>query len=48
MMYFFNYYRLEKMLKGEIFSVTELSEIGTFMNLTLKETNTEVCVCNLP
>ena len=47
-MYFFNCYRLEKMLKGEMFSATELSEIGTFMNLTLKETNTEVRVCNLP
>ena len=36
------------MLKGEMFSATELSEIGTFMSLTLKETNTEVCVYNLP
>ena len=43
-----NYYRLEKILKGEMFSATELSEIGTFMDLALKEANThtqaEVCL----
>ena len=41
-----NYYRLEKILKGEMFSATELSEIGTFMDLAMREANaqTEVCV----
>ena len=28
-----------------MFSAAELSEIGTFMNLALKEANTEIEVC---
>ena len=39
------WYRLEKMLKGEIFSAAELSEIGTLMDLALKEANTQAEVC---
>ena len=41
-----NDYRLEKMLKGEIFSTAQLSEIGVFMDLTMKEANTQTDVCS--
>ena len=40
-----NYYRLEMMLKGEIFSAAELSEIGVFMDLAVKEANAQTNVC---
>ena len=33
------------MLRGEIFSAAELSEIGTLMDLALKEANTQAEVC---
>ena len=39
--------RLEKMLKGEVFSAAELFVIGTFMDLALKEANTLTEVCAL-
>ena len=38
-----NYYRLEKMLKGEMFSTAQLSEIlGVFMDLAIKEADTQI------
>ena len=33
------------MLKGEMFSAAELSEIGAFMDLAMKEANTQAEVC---
>ena len=33
------------MLKGEMFSDAELSEVGTFMDLAMKEANTQTEVC---
>ena len=39
--------RLEKMLKGEMFSAAELFVIGTFMDLALKEASTLTEVCAL-